>query len=186
VRLILASGSPRRAELLRNAGIPFVVQPGEINESRGAGESPIAYARRLAADKARIVFQKKSGDFVLGADTIVTIHDEVLEKPRSADDAVRMLRLLSGQKHLVITGICLMGPQCEDVRHETTEVFFNPFTEEDIHWYVGSGEPMDKAGGYAIQGGASRWAARIVGCYFNVVGLPVPLVYRMLKERKLL
>jgi septum formation protein len=207
--LILASASPRRAELLRNAGISFTVQAAEMDESRRTGESPLDYACRLAVAKASAVFAKRSTDFVLGADTIVTVGEGVLGKPRDAQDAIRMLKLLSGRKHLVTTGVCLMGPQVstfkfqvpsarsearnskpetsfEDVRHETTEVFFNPVTEEDIRWYVQTGEPMDKAGAYAIQGGASRWVSKIVGCYFNVVGLPVPLVYSMLKERKLL
>jgi len=210
LNLILASASPRRAELLRNAGISFVVQPAELDESRRPGEAPTAYAERLATEKARAVFAKNPQAFVLGADTIVTVDEEVLGKPRDAEDAARMLRLLSGKKHLVTTGVCLIGPPpavsfkfrvssvksetgnlkpetaFESVRHETTQVFFRPISEQDIVWYVATGEPMDKAGAYAIQGGASRWIEKIAGCYFNVVGLPVPLVCEMLKDRGLL
>jgi len=185
LNLILASASPRRAELLRNAGISFVVQPAELDESRRPGEAPTAYAERLATEKARAVFAKNPQAFVLGADTIVTVDKEVLGKPRDAKDAARMLRLLSGKKHLVTTGVCLMRPGASDIQHETTEVYFRQLSEQDIRWYVGTGEPMDKAGAYAIQGGASRWVDRIVGCYFNVVGLPVPLVWRMLKGEAL-
>lgn len=208
--LILASASPRRAELLRNAGIPFVVKPAEIDESRRPGEAPTAYAERLATEKARAVFAKNPQALVLGADTIVTVDEEVLGKPRDAEDAARMLRLLSGRQHLVTTAVCLMGPKqvssfeapvsrkkpetrnpkpetfFEDIRHETTQVFFRPITEQDIGWYVATREPMDKAGAYGIQGGASRWIERIVGCYFNVVGLPVPLVCKMLGEAGML
>jgi septum formation protein len=209
-QLVLASASPRRAELLRNASVPFVLEAAKIDESRRSNESPTEYARRLATEKARAVAARKPGGFVLGADTIVVVDEGVLEKPRDREDAARMLKLLSGRSHLVTTGVCLLGPQqvssfkfqvsnagletrnskletsFEDVRHETTEVFFSPLTEEDIRWYVEIGEPMDKAGAYGIQGGASRWVEKIVGCYFNVVGLPVPLVYRMLRERGVL
>jgi septum formation protein len=182
-KLVLASASPRRAELLRNAGIPFVVEAAKIDESRRKNEPPTEYARRLAAEKARAVAKKRQGDFVLGADTIVVVDEQVLEKPRDRVDAARMLKLLSGRRHLVTTGVCLIGPaEVEDVRHETTEVFFSPLSEADIRWYVESGEPMDKAGAYGIQGFASRWVEKIAGCYFNVVGLPVPLVWKMLKE----
>ena len=190
-KLILASASPRRAELLRNAGIPFVVEAATIDESRRKNEPPIEYARRLAAEKARAVAKNRPGDFVLGADTIVVVDEQVLEKPRDREDAARMLKLLSGRRHLVTTGVCLAQAETrnskletsfEDVRHETTEVFFSPLSDADIRWYVQTGEPMDKAGAYGIQGGASRWVEKIVGCYFNVVGLPVPLVWKMLKE----
>jgi septum formation protein len=182
-KLILASASPRRAELLRNAGISFVVEAAKIDESRRKNEPPTEYARRLAAEKARAVAKNRPGDFVLGADTIVVVDEQVLEKPRNTEDAARMLRLLSARRHLVTTGVCLIGPaQVEDVRQETTEVFFGTLSGADIRWYVETGEPMDKAGAYGIQGLASRWVEKIVGCYFNVVGLPVPLVWKMLKE----
>jgi septum formation protein len=189
--LVLASASPRRSELLRNAGIPFVVQPAHVDELMLTGEAPEAYARRLAAEKARTVFRQRPQERVLGADTIVVVDSHVLEKPRDPADAARMLRLLSGRSHRVITGVCLIQTVSsfefqvssrEDVRAETTEVWMCDLSEDEIQEYVASGEPMDKAGAYGIQGIASRWIPRIVGCYFNVVGLPVPLVYRMLRE----
>jgi len=150
-----------------------------------AGEAPEEYARRLAREKAQAVSQQRPGETVLGADTIVVVDSEVLEKPRDQADAARMLRLLSGRSHRVITGVCVIKAvsSIEDVRAATTEVWMRDLSEEEIQEYVASGEPMDKAGAYAIQGIASRWIWKIVGCYFNVVGLPVPLVYRMLQER---
>jgi septum formation protein len=190
--LVLASASPRRSELLRNAGIAFVVQPAHVDERMLAGEAPEAYARRLALEKARAVFRERPGESVLGADTIVVVDALVLEKPRDPADAARMLRLLSGRSHRVITGVCLISPavasrqlpvaSSEDVRAETTEVWMRDLAESEIDEYIASGEPMDKAGAYGIQGMASRWIPKIVGCYFNVVGLPVPLVYRMLQK----
>ena len=196
--IVLASASPRRGELLRNAGIAFVAQPAHVDESMLAGEAPEDYARRLAREKARAVFRQRPREIVLGADTIVVADSQVLGKPRDPADAVRMLRLLSGRSHRVITGVCLAYPLSqpeletrnskletvfEDVRAETTEVWMRDLSEDEIQEYVAGDEPMDKAGAYAIQGIASRWIFRIVGCYFNVVGLPVPLVYTMLKER---
>jgi septum formation protein len=189
--LVLASASPRRSELLRNAGIAFTVQPAHVDERMLAGEAPEEYAKRLAREKARAVSQQRPGETVLGADTIVVVDSEVLEKPRDQADAARMLRLLSGRSHRVITGVCVIKAvsssefqvsSIEDVRAATTEVWMRDLSEEEIQEYVASGEPMDKAGAYAIQGIASRWIWKIVGCYFNVVGLPVPLVYRMLQD----
>jgi septum formation protein len=191
--LVLASASPRRSELLRNAGIPFVVQPADVDERMLPGEAPETYARRLAAEKARAVFRQRPQARVLGADTIVVVDSHVLEKPRDPADAARMLRLLSGRSHRVITGVCLICPaevascqspvaSLEDVRAEATEVWMRELADGEIQEYIASGEPLDKAGAYGIQGIASRWISRIVGCYFNVVGLPVPLVYRMLRE----
>jgi septum formation protein len=182
--LVLASASPRRQELLRNAGLEFRVEPADVPEIPLPGEAPPDYARRLALAKARAVYQKPSSsvsDLVLGADTIVLVDEHILEKPRDAADAVRMLRLLSGRTHQVTTGVALVGGGFEDVRSETTSVTFDRLTGDDIAMYVAHGEPMDKAGAYAIQGIASRWICRIEGCYFNVVGLPVPLVCRMLR-----
>jgi septum formation protein len=194
--LVLASASPRRQELLRNASISFVVQPTNIPEVPRPGEAPRAFAERMAMEKALAV-SRKPGDFVLGADTIVVVEAEILGKPRDGDDAARMLRLLSGRTHQVITGVCLVGPQLrtenpqlatgfEDVRSETTLVTMEALSDDDIRSYISTGEPMDKAGAYAIQGRASRWASHIEGNYFNVVGLPVSLVYRMLRERGLI
>jgi len=191
--LVLASASPRRQELLRNAGIPFVVQPTDIPEVPRPGEAPRAFAERMAREKALTVFRQRPDDFVLGADTIVIVDAEILGKPRDAADAVRMLHLLSGRRHQVTTGVCLVGPQprtenqqletgFEDVRSETTIVTVAALSDDDIRSYISTGEPMDKAGAYAIQGRASRWIPYIDGDYFNVVGLPVALVYRMLRE----
>jgi septum formation protein len=191
--LVLASASPRRQELLRNAGIPFVVQPIDIPEVPRRAEAPRAFAERMAWEKALTVFRQRPDDFVLGADTIVIVDAEILGKPRDAADAARMLRLLSGRRHQVTTGVCLLGPQSEtenrqletgfeDVRSATTIVTVDALSDDDIRSYISTNEPMDKAGAYAIQGRASRWIPYIDGDYFNVVGLPVALVYRMLRE----
>jgi septum formation protein len=190
--LILASASPRRQELLRNAGIPFKVQPADINESPLPGEPPQECAQRLAREKALAVFQSRPQNFVLGADTIVVVDDAILGKPRDADDAARMLRMLSGHTHAVVTGVCLVGPVASGQwpvasqtksASETTLVTMCEISDDEIRDYVATGEPMDKAGAYAIQGIASRWITRIEGDYSNVVGLPVALVYAMLRER---
>jgi len=190
---VLASASPRRQELLRNAGIPFVVQATDIPEVPENGEAPRAFAERMAREKAMTVSRQRPENWVLGADTIVVVDSQILGKPRDAADAARMLRLLSGRKHEVITGVCLVATQLrgedqeletifEDIGSETTLVTMSPLTEENIRFYVSTGEPMDKAGAYAIQGIASRWIPRIEGDYSNVVGLPVALVYKMLRE----
>ena len=186
--LVLASASPRRLELLQNAGIPFVVRASKIPELPREGEAPQACAERLAWEKALDVFRQRPQDFVLGADTIVIVDGQILGKPRDTGDAARMLRLLSGRTHQVTTGVCLIGPDrkgrsfLEETRSETTLVTMSELNDEDIQSYVATGEPLDKAGAYAIQGMASRWISRIEGDYFNVVGLPVSLVYRMLRE----
>ncbi len=188
--LVLASASPRRQELLRNAGIVFAVQPADIDETPHAGEAPRDYAERLAREKALAVFQSRPQDFVLGADTIVVVDDVILGKPRDAGDAARMLRMLSGRTHAVITGVCVIEPVVSDQRlvasntrtaSETTLVTFCELSDDEIRDYVATGEPMDKAGAYAIQGMASRWIPRIEGDHSNVVGLPVALVYGILR-----
>lgn len=184
--IVLASASPRRQELLRNAGIRFTVQPANIDERFLNGESARDCAERLAREKALAVSQVRPQDFVLGADTVVTIDDLILGKPRDEDDAGRMLRMLSGRTHQVITGVCLVRPRNEgsNVRSfsESTQVTMCEISEDEIRDYVASGEPMDKAGAYAIQGMASRWIPRIEGDYGNVVGLPVALVCSMMKN----
>jgi len=184
--IVLASASPRRQELLKNAGIDFVVHPASIEEVGRANESPAAFAERMAREKARTVQQSFTAMCILAADSVVVIDDHVLGKPRDSEDAARMLRVLSGRKHRVITGVCLLGAGFEDVRSETTVVHFSPLTDAEIRGYIATGEPMDKAGAYAIQGIASRWISRIEGDYFNVVGLPVALVWRMVRERGVL
>ncbi len=184
--LVLASASPRRQELLRNAGINFEVQPAHIPEDPLPGESAKECAERLAREKALAVARQRpdlrANDCVLGADTVVVVDGELLGKPSEAADAARMLRQLSGREHQVITGVCLAaGGQCS-VASETTSVTMSEISEKEITDYVASGEPMDKAGAYAIQGIASRWIPRIEGDYSNVVGLPVALVWRMLRQ----
>lgn len=181
--LILASSSPRRKELLQAAGIEFTTQTSDVPEMRNLGESPLDYAKRLARDKSEAIAEKNPGSFVLGADTIVIVGHEVLEKPKDAVDAARMLKLLSNRAHQVTTAVCLVSPDgTTRVESETTEVFFRELTESEIRDYVATGEPMDKAGAYAIQGIASRWIYKIDGDYSNVVGLPVSRVWRMLRE----
>jgi len=185
-KLVLASSSPRRAELLRNAGILFTLCSVDVPEVRRPQEWPEDFVRRVAEEKARAAFAHHPGKFVLAADTVVIVEGQVLGKPADAQDAGRMLRLLSGGSHLVTTGVCLRGPGVEDSRAETTTVSFSPLSDAEIAEYVTTGEPMDKAGAYAIQGIASRWVTHLGGCYFNVMGLPVPLVYRMLRKHGLL
>ena len=180
--LVLASASPRRQELLRNAGIAFEVQPAHIVEDPLPGESARDCAERLAREKALAVARQRPHDVVLGADTVVTIDHQLLGKPSHAADALRMLRLLSGRQHQVITGVCLAVDRRISVASETTLVTMNELSDQEIADYVSSSEPMDKAGAYAIQGIASRWIPRIEGDYFNIVGLPVALVWRMLRE----
>jgi septum formation protein len=189
--IVLASASPRRQELLRNAGISFTVQPADIIEAPLAGESPRDCAERLAREKALAVSLSRPRDYILGADTIVVVDDIILGKPRDRNDAFRMLRLLSGRTHVVITGVCLVapgsgqGPPASERQSasEATSVTMCEICDDEIRDYVVTGEPMDKAGAYAIQGIASRWIPRIEGDYSNVVGLPVALVYAMLRER---
>jgi septum formation protein len=183
MRLILASASPRRAELLRAAGIEFDVHPAHVDERMLGDESPDAYVRRVAEAKARAINARFARGVVVAADTTVVADRHILGKPIDVDDARRMLHLLSGRSHEVLTGVTVVGPDEElDTRTESTTVEFVRLTDREIEWYVSSGEPMDKAGGYAIQGLASRFVTRIVGSYSNVVGLPVALVYDMLKR----
>ena len=180
--LILASASPRRQELLREAGIAFEIHPAHIPEERAQGELPVAYARRLAEEKARAVAARFPGRYVLGADTIVVADEHVLEKPADHADAARMLRLLSNRRHEVTTAVSLVRPDGRSDTHtSTTEVFFRELSEDEIQRYVASNEPMDKAGAYAIQGGAAHFAHRMEGEYSNVVGLPLSLVQEMLR-----
>ena len=184
MRLILASASPRRRDLLRIAGFKFEVRPGHIVEEIQPGEQPEDFARRAAREKAlQIAASTPRGDLVLGADTVVVVDGRTLGKPSEPQDAARMLRVLSGRSHQVHTGVCLVRApdQIEALKHETTLVTFRKLDEDEILQYVESGEPSDKAGAYAIQGLASKFVTRISGCYSNVVGLPVALVYEILK-----
>ncbi len=186
--LVLASASPRRRELLAQAGFAFSVRAAEIPEDPHANEDPIAYVTRLAREKAEAVFRQISSEelappqVVLGADTTVTLDNHILGKPADASDAFRMLRLLSGRTHLVMTGVAVVTPQSAEFAAEVTAVRFLTLSDREIEDYVATGEPMDKAGAYAIQGRAARWIPRIEGCYFNVVGLPLALVAAMLES----
>jgi septum formation protein len=179
--LILASRSPRRSELLTAAGISFEVLAADIDETSHVNEAPAAYVERLAIEKARAVLALRPAARVLGADTTVTIDGQILGKPTDEADARRMLRLLSGRPHEVLTGVALVSAAGVRSAVDTTRVWFAPMTDEDISWYVATGEPVDRAGAYAIQGFASRFIPRIDGSYSNVVGLPVALVSSILK-----
>lgn len=182
MRLILASGSPRRAELLRAAGFDFDVHAQDVDERLLPGEDPATHVIRLAREKARKVLLRRDREAVLAADTVVVIDGAVLGKPADDRDAARMLRQLSGRTHQVLTGVAVRVPGRESSDLARTDVRFVPLSEGEIAWYVASGEPRDKAGAYAIQGLASRFAERIDGSYSNVVGLPIALVYRMLQD----
>jgi septum formation protein len=186
--LVLASASPRRSELLTQAGYSFAVRPADIPEQRRANENPIAFALRLAREKADAVFAaiesqaEPKSPIVLGADTIVVAPDgSILGKPSDAEDAARMLRLLSGATHQVVTGVCVRSATRTEVAAELTWVTMHTLSANEIAAYVATGEPFGKAGAYAIQGYAARWIPRIHGCYFNVVGLPLALVACMLE-----
>lgn len=179
--LVLASRSPRRAELLAAAGYAFTVRAADIDETPRPAESPRDYVLRVAEEKARAV-EAAASETILAADTSVVLGTVIMGKPNDAADAVRMLGALSGQKHEVITGICLKRGQHVVRDFASTAVWFAPLSEDEIESYVASGEPMDKAGAYGIQGLASRFIERIDGSYSNVVGLPVALVYRRLRE----
>ena len=185
VKLILASASPRRAEILRNAGIPFEVRAILLDETRRPGELRGDYVRRLALSKARSAANESGeiGDCLfIGADTIVVAGDEILGKPTSEPDARRMLRLLNGAVHEVHTGLAVFRRPgvMEGIIDETTRVTFAPLSDEEIESYIATGEPFDKAGAYAIQGIAGRYITRIDGCYFNVVGLPLARLWSLL------
>ena len=203
--LILASASPRRRELLTQAGFEFQIHPAPIPEEPQPNEDPIAYVTRLARQTAEAVYNEILGTetdagapglasetwestplgqrslIVLGADTTVTLDNHILGKPENAEDAARMLRLLSGHTHRVITGIALVSATKVQVAAEVTAVQFLTLSEQEIASYVDTGEPNDKAGAYAIQGQAARWIPRIEGCYFNVVGLSIALVSTLLE-----
>jgi septum formation protein len=184
--LVLASASPRRSELLAQAGFAFTVVPASIPEDPRPRENPVSYVTRLAREKAQAVYARINPEqneaVVLGADTtVVAPNGEILGKPSDAVDAARMLRLLSGATHQVITGVAMVSPSGVQTAAEVTHVSMLTISDEEIAAYIATGEPMDKAGAYAIQGHAARWIPRVHGCYFNVVGLPLALVSGMLE-----
>ena len=179
IPFILASASPRRAELLAKAGIEFDRCPADIDESMLSGESPHEYVRRLAETKARAAW--RPGTRSLGADTIVVLGGNVLGKPRDELDAKRMLQRLSGQCHSVLTGVAVFGGEAVESTCEETRVWFRTLSDREINDYVARGEPLDKAGAYGIQGEAGRFVDRIDGSYSNVVGLPVEVAVAMLR-----
>jgi len=182
MRLILASASPRRRELLAQAGVRFDVLPAHIDETRWTGEDPADYVQRLALEKARAVHAAHPESLVLGADTTVELDGHAFEKPADREDAERMLRALSGRTHHVHTGLALLSPTGERTHIETTSVTFSAIAEADLRHYLSTAEPYDKAGAYGIQGYAARWIPRIDGDYFNVVGLPLAATVRLLQE----
>ena len=185
-KLVLASASPRRAEILRAVGWPFEVLPADVDEAREPGEDAVAYVTRLAKEKALVAAGRvDAGRLVLAADTTVVSDGEILEKPHDAEDARRMLSLLSGKWHEVLTGVALLRVGAENqcvVDHEATRVLFAEMSDAEIAWYVASGEPMGKAGAYAVQGRASLFIDEIQGDYFNIVGLPIKLVYELWRQ----
>lgn len=186
-KIVLASKSPRRAEILTAVGWEFEAVAANIDETRMETEDAITYVERLARSKAETVAKRISDHrLVLGADTVVVIEAEILGQPRDDEDARRMLNLLSGKWHEVVTGVALIGakePTAVLVKHETTRVRFCEMTAEEIDWYVSTGEPSDKAGAYAIQGKGGIFIEEIQGDYFNIVGLPVRLLYEVMSDR---
>lgn len=182
MHLLLASASPRRAELLAAAGFSFSVVPAHVDERLLPGESPDAHVARLSSAKAAVVAASSPGAVVIGADTVVVVDRTVLGKPVDERDAASMLARLSGRAHEVFTGVTLRRDLVEHTAVERTEVWFAPLGPAEITWYVASGEPRDKAGAYGVQGRASRFVRRIEGSYSNVVGLPVATLYGLLRQ----
>lgn len=178
-KLLLASSSPRRSEILRLVAWPFEKVAAEVDESLNEGETAVAYVERLALAKARDAESRNSHGLILAADTTVVVDEQILAKPVDAAEARQMLRALQGRWHQVLTGVALVSESGQQVAHESTDVKFAAMSETEINWYVTTGEPMDKAGAYAIQGQGARFIEEIKGDYFNVMGLPVRLVYEL-------
>lgn len=190
-KLILASKSPRRAEILRAVGWPFEAVAANIDETRAPNEDPVSYVTRLAHTKAATIAERAPGCLILGADTIVVVDGEILGQPGDAANARRMLNLLNGKWHEVLTGVALINDRVKGntrvvVDHAVTRVRFGQMSEADIDWYVATHEPLDKAGAYAIQGHAALFIEEVQGDYFNIVGLPIRLVYELLNKTNLL
>ncbi len=183
-RLILASSSPRRRELLASIGLQFDVIPSNVPEQRDPNETPEEYVARLSREKARAVAAQHGDRWVLAADTTVVLGEQLLEKPLDPRDAARMLAAIAGQTHVVFTGVTLHRekPPYADTHVAMSEVRMLPLAAEDIEWYVGTGEPLDKAGAYAAQGIGAMFIESIHGSYTNVVGLPLALLFQMLRK----
>ena len=180
--LVLASSSPRRAEILTAVGWPFTAVTAGIDETRRPNEQPVEYVQRLAKEKAEAVASSLESGLVLGADTTVVVEKTLLGQPHDQEDARRMLRLLSGKWHEVLTGVAIVRLSGESkVDYETTRVRFAEMSEKEIDWYISTGEPKGKAGAYAVQGAAALFIEEIQGDYFNIVGLPIGLVFEMVK-----
>lgn len=181
--IVLASSSPRRAEILRSLGIPFRVDPANVEEDLLEGETAEQAAARLADAKAAEIAPRHPDSWVLAADTLVVVGEEILGKPRDGEDARRMLRQLSGRRHRVLTGVRLRrGSDPGDGLVEESRVSLAPLSAEEIAWYVATGEPRDKAGAYAVQGLGARFIERVEGSYTNVMGLPARGVYRLMRD----
>ncbi|MFZ5817182.1 MAG: Maf family protein [Bacillota bacterium] len=182
MQIILASASPRRQELLRQVGVSFTVEPSHVDEQVSEPMGPGQLVQHLALIKARAIAARNPDALVIGADTIVVVDEEILGKPADRSEAIAMLERLAGREHQVMTGVALIRGRREQVAHEETTVRFGPLTREQIERYVDSGEPMDKAGAYGIQGRAAALIQSITGDYFNVVGLPIYRTVQMLSE----
>ena len=180
--LILASASPRRRDLLTQAALRFDVLPANIDETRHPNESPTAYVQRLALEKAQAIHTRHPKATVLGADTTVVAHQQILNKPTDISDAERMLRQLSNSVHQVHTGIAVVTPTAHLTHVETTSVFLSAIPEAELAHYLSTNDSLDKAGAYGIQGYAARWIPRIEGDFFNVMGLPLAATIRLLRE----
>ena len=181
MKFILASSSPRRSELIELLGIDYVIDPSDTEEVIDSAVSSIELVQKLALQKAQDVSKRHPGNYVLGFDTLVVLDEQPLGKPKSEEDAKRMLRMLSGRKHLVLTGVAIVKDEYVDTFYDYAEVIFNRMTEEEIEFYVSSKEPMDKAGAYGIQGLGARYIRYIKGDYYSVMGMPVMKLYNKLK-----
>ena len=184
MKFILASSSPRRRELLSSIGVSFEVIASNVPEKHGAGEAPEEYVARLSRDKAEAIASQHHDRWVIAADTTVLLEDRLLEKPEDAPDAIRMLATIAGKTHIVYTGVTLQNVSLgyRDTRVAETEVRMLPLSKEEIEWYVGTGEPLDKAGAYAAQGIGAVFVDSIHGSYTNVVGLPLALLFQMMRK----
>jgi septum formation protein len=184
-KIVLASQSPRRIEMLRSVGLDFEIFPSGIDEIPRTGMSPVDYVRHNASEKARWVADHVPHDLIIAADTVVSLNDKIFEKPANRSQAREMLEQLSGCTHQVVTSFCLLGRSADIIDHEITQVTFHPLSEAEIDMYLQSHEPFDKAGAYGIQGFASLFIKKIEGCYFNVVGFPLSKFYQHLKRIEL-